>query len=161
MIHWHNFCYILRHKWFVFVECCHLGIPWLGIIHDWSKFLPDEWWAYARYFYGDYPSWDEVKRIVPHARVREDVQHGFDVAWLKHQHRNKHHWQYWLLMNDTEPDRLLPVPDKYIREMVADWRGASRARGADVRHWWKRHNHKVRMEEQSRARFQKLLLQDQ
>ena len=159
MTHWHNLCYVLRHKWFVFVECCHLGVPWLGIIHDWSKLLPDEWWAYARYFYGDYPSWDEVKRIVPHARVSEDVKADFDMAWLKHQHRNKHHWQYWFLMNDTEPDQLLPVPDKYIREMVADWRGASRARDADVRDWWDRHGHRIKMEPRSLAQFQMLLLQ--
>jgi hypothetical protein len=50
----------LRHKWFVFVECCKLGIPHLGIIHDLSKFLPSEWRGYACYFYGNFPAWDEL-----------------------------------------------------------------------------------------------------
>ena len=160
MIHWHNLVYILRHKWFVFVECCHLGIPWLGIIHDWSKFLPGEWWAYARYFYGDYPSWDEARRIIPYAQVKEDVQNEFDMAWLKHQHRNKHHWQHWFLLNDTEPDRCLPMPNKYVLEMVADWRGASRARGADVNDWWNQHNHRIKMESGSWALFRSFWPQD-
>jgi hypothetical protein len=32
MIHFKYLRYILRHKWYVFVECCRLGIPWRGAI---------------------------------------------------------------------------------------------------------------------------------
>lgn len=44
------FNYVFRHKWFVFVECFKFGLLWQGLIHDWSKFLPDEFIAYANFF---------------------------------------------------------------------------------------------------------------
>lgn len=159
MIHWQNLKYIMRHKWFVFRECWRLGIPWLGVIHDWSKFLPDEWWAYARFFYDNAPSEAEAARRCPHytGPTAESVKSNFDLAWLKHQKRNKHHWQYWVLINDTEDTQYLPMPDRYIREMVADWRGASGARGADARDWWAAHGDKVTMHEGSLERFRELL----
>lgn len=44
--------YVLRHKYFVFREGLKLGVPILSLIlHDWDKFLPDEWFPYARTFY--------------------------------------------------------------------------------------------------------------
>jgi hypothetical protein len=118
----------MRHKWFVFIECCKLGVPWLGIIHDWSKFRPSEWRAYAQSFhgpweYGERPNW---------------LINAFDTAWLHHQRRNKHHWQYWLLVQDDENDKIIPMPERYCREMLADWRGAGRAyTGKDnTREWY-------------------------
>lgn len=77
--------YVLRHKWFVFWECLKLGVPiWIAIFHDWDKFLPDEWFPYVHCFYAP----DGSKQYV------ESVE--FAHAWMLHQHRNKHHWQYWL-----------------------------------------------------------------
>ena len=45
--------YIIRHKWYVFIECCKLGIIWRGIWHDWHKFLPGEFFPYAIHFNGN------------------------------------------------------------------------------------------------------------
>ena len=126
---------LLKHKRFVFVECCRLGIPWLGVVHDWSKFLPSEFIPYARYFYGNYPARADIhgdmRNILPDRYTAEGVKAAFNVAWLHHQKRNRHHWQYWLLVNDSdEPkQRALPMPDRYRREMLADWIGAGRAYG--------------------------------
>jgi hypothetical protein len=174
---------LLRHKWFVFVEACKLGIPLLGVLHDLSKFLPDEFIPYARYFNGEYPDQEKADLIWRHRYVRitltkEKVERDFNLAWLKHQRRNKHHWQWWYLMNDepggrwtwnthyghethdlldyiaideeeilwaiTNEDDIphfrakiaalmnneaLPMPDRYRREMLADWRGAGKAYG--------------------------------
>ena len=125
--------YIIKHKWYVFVECCKLGIPWRGITHDLSKFLPSEFFPYTEYFYGKGNQW------------------GFDEAWLKHQHRNKHHWQYWVLINDDNEvnDHLssnrgtviVPMPLHYVKEMVADWKGAGKAiHGKDDTHVWYEEN---------------------
>jgi hypothetical protein len=118
----------------VFVECCKISKDpkykiQLGIIHDWSKFRPSEFIAYARYFYGDYPKYDDVmgdakNRIVLY---KEDIDRRFDTAWLYHIHRNKHHWQYWLLQEDDGPQKNISIPVKYLNEMVADWKGAGRA----------------------------------
>jgi hypothetical protein len=134
----------LRHKWFVFMECYRLGIPLLGIVHDLSKFLPSEWFPYAHYFYGKHPSIQEIPQWLRSqytSLTKEDIDYQFDVAWLHHQHRNKHHWQRWLLTLDSarSDGKLipLPMPDKYAREMLADWRGAGRAYGnRDTASWY-------------------------
>lgn len=150
---------VLRHKWFVFVECCKLGIPWLGIIHDWSKFLPSEWLPYARYFYGRYPSVAEIPpglRAQYTALTKEDIAYQFDVAWLHHQHRNKHHWQRWLLTLDSARSNgkliPLPMPDRYCREMLADWRGAGRAYGnPNTAKWYSEHREQIQLHPSTRV----------
>lgn len=120
MKHRNYLWYVLRHKWFVLEEGLRLGVPlWQLIVHDWTKFLPSEWFPYARYFYGS------------------GQKQAFDVAWLKHQHRSPHHWQHWVLQEDSGDVKVLPMPDKYRREMLADWRGAGRAiHGKDETATW-------------------------
>jgi len=44
--------YIVRHKYFVMVECWARGLFWRGVSHDFSKLLPSEFVPYANYFYG-------------------------------------------------------------------------------------------------------------
>jgi hypothetical protein len=97
--------YVLRHKWFVFVACWRLGIPVRGLLHDLSKLRPSEWVLYARYFYADGGRGSRTKYLA-----------AFDLAWLKHQHRNPHHWQYWLLQEDDGPQVRLRMPQAYVRE---------------------------------------------
>lgn len=100
--------YVLRHKWYVFIECLKLGVPlWIAVFHDWDKFLPDEWFPYVDYFYGDKVavpntqiSDDITGKLVPKMEVPSDVARRFDLAWLFHQKRNRHHWQFWLLTPD-------------------------------------------------------------
>ena len=121
--------YVIRHKWFVFLECCKAGKIWRGLWHDMSKFYPDEFIPYARYFYGDYPEWDRIKQVSGYSwkHSKEGISNSFDLAWLKHQHRNPHHWQHWLLQEDDGDLKILDMPDMYVNEMLADWSGAGRA----------------------------------
>lgn len=86
--HFAYLTYVLRHKWYVFVACLEYGLIWRGIKHDWSKFLPSEWFPYARTFYKP----DGTGQYQPGTE--------FDIAWNHHQKRNSHHWQYWLLSPD-------------------------------------------------------------
>src|SRR6266850_1400416 len=117
--HWGYTKYLARHKWFVFVAGLRTGVPlWRLIIHDWSKFLPCEWFPYVESFYGPKPTNDTWK---------EAVRRKFDVAWLHHQHFNPHHWQHWVLREDDGQTKYLEMPDNFAREMVADWCGAGRA----------------------------------
>lgn len=128
------FWYTVRHKAFVFIECLRLGIPWRGLVHDLSKFLPDEFLPYARHFYG---------RPGPHAAA-DSGEEAFNLAWLKHQRRNLHHWQAWLLRFDDGTVRALEMPDEYRREMLADWRGAGRAQGKpDTLEWYMQNQQKM------------------
>lgn len=117
--------YLLRHKWFVFVECARLGIPWRGVVHDLSKFHLDEFLAYTEFFYGDKPP-TQQKEGYRHVAGKNTA---FDFAWLLHQKRNRHHWQFWLLPQDDGGVKTLEMPDRYRREMLADWIGAGRAQG--------------------------------
>lgn len=123
--HWMYLKYVLTHKYYVFRECLNYGLIWQGLIHDWTKFLPSEWSPYVQYFYGD------------------GGQGAFDIAWNHHQKRNPHHWQYWLLRNDNQgslrPFNPLPMPDRFRKEMLCDWRGAGMAQGKSresTREWY-------------------------
>ena len=108
--------YVLWHKWYVFLECRKLGISWLGVIHDLSRFYPDEFFPYAA--------------SAPFNRDNKpkSIAVAFERAWNDHQHRNKHHFEYWVHFDyHTHEQRVLPIPEPYRREMLADWRGAARA----------------------------------
>lgn len=131
--------YVLRHKRFVFHEGRKLGVPIFQLLaHDLSKFRPDEWAPYADYFYGTGTYKD---------------QDGFDRAWLLHQHRNPHHWQFWVLREDSGAETVLRMPDRYAREMLADWRGAGRAiNGKDeTAAWYRKTEHARRLHPLTRA----------
>lgn len=119
--------YVLRHKWFVFIECCKLGIPFLGLIHDMSKFTLREFLPYAHYFYGEGEI--IVRDKTGYYKPTDTGNNQFDTAWFYHSARNKHHWQYWIV--PEHPNKLIPVemPEIYVKEMLADWKGAGRAQG--------------------------------
>lgn len=169
--YWQYLKYVLRHKWFVFRAGLKLGVPtWMLILHDWDKFLPDEWFPYARTFYKP----DGSKQYIESAE--------FARAWMLHQHRNKHHWQYWLnaglsplsktsiLVWDKGTSSILidgevypwdihgqitvrgPMPDVYRREMLADWRGAGQAVGLpDTAAWYEKNRDKMKLHPDTRA----------
>lgn len=100
MRHLKYLSYVLRHKWFVFLACLHLRVPlWIGIFHDWDKFLPDEWFPYARCFYK------------PNGEKQYNETPEFAHAWLLHQHRNKHHWQFWLWVDIPSHNYAIRLPD--------------------------------------------------
>lgn len=132
--------YVIRHKWFVFVECCKVGMPWRGLVHDLSKFRLSEFVPYARYFYGDYPEWARMqsgRKETYFGLTKESVADAFDKAWLLHQHRNPHHWQFWVLQNDNDGRYPLRMPWVYVFEMVCDWKGCGRALGKpDTLAWY-------------------------
>lgn len=133
--------YVIRHKWYVFIECCKLGIPIRGILHDLSKFKPSEWLPYVNKFYGNYP---EFKKMLGNlkatytGKTKEQIEIEFDKAWLHHQKNNKHHWQYWILQKDSGEQTLLEMPDKYKKEMLADWIGAGKSINGtnEVKKWY-------------------------
>ena len=144
--------YILRHKWFVFLEFCKMGIPFLGIIHDWSKFRPSEFIPYAKYFYGDKKS--DIKKgrdKTGYYKPYDTGDNAFDFAWLLHQKRNKHHWQWWLLPTDEEGLKIFEMPKKYMKEMLADWQGAGRAQGTpDTGVWYMKNKDKMQLAPETR-----------
>lgn len=107
-----HFRTINSHRFLVFKYCCRCGIVWQGLIHDLSKYSPQEFWVGARYFQGDRSPNDAERRVT-----------GASSAWMHHKGRNKHHYEYWTdyKMGEKEPVYTpVPMPNKYIIEMFCD-----------------------------------------
>jgi len=147
--HWAYAQYVIRHKWFVFLESCKLGIVWLGLTHDLSKFRLDEWIPYANYFYGKRHN---VRDKTGYYKPTDTGDKAFDFAWLLHQKRNKHHWQWWCLHQDSDGIKVLEMPLRYRKEMLADWRGAGRTQGKPKTwEWYAVNKDKLQLAPETRA----------
>lgn len=163
--HMRYLSYVARHKWFVFRAGLKTRAPlWRLLIHDWSKFTAAEWFPYVQNFYGRE---DEYYRQAWRVGVALRAPRGhrlrdagaFDKAWLHHQHRNAHHWQHWLLQEDDGPLKTLPMPEKLVREMVADWMGAGRAITGKwgATDWYLANFEKIKLAPETRTQVHSLL----
>ena len=130
--------------------------------HDESKYSTEEYNAYDRYFYGGNRSYKVVQ--------------DFNYAWLHHIHKNPHHWQYWVLLEDDPegeaswkrlvqpgtgeykaaltnmPVMPLEIPVPVIFEMIADWWSFSWKEGNlfDIFNWYADHRSKQIINPKSR-----------
>ena len=111
---WKHFKTITHHKWLVMWGCFRVGLYWQGLTHDLSKYSPTEFFNGAKYYQGNRS---------PNAAEREDK--GYSEAWMHHKGRNRHHYEYWTDMNrQTRNYESIPMPRKYLVEMVMDRRAA-------------------------------------
>ncbi len=111
---WKHFKTITHHKWLVLEGCFRVGLYRQGLTHDLSKYSPTEFGAGMRYYQGNRS---------PNAAEREDK--GYSEAWMHHKGRNRHHYEYWTDMNrETKRYESVPMPRKYLVEMVMDRRAA-------------------------------------
>lgn len=186
--HWQYLKYVIRHKWFVWLAGQRTGAPgWRLLIHDWTKFLPVEWGPYTEFFYGKKPpkgrcSLCGATRIEesngrygvctligckePDFDVRREreIKQRFDRAWLHHQKWNKHHWQYWVMPEDTPSNpsgnpKVLEMPEKYVREMIADWMGAGRAITGKwgINEWYSKNKNNIKLHPKTRLQVEWLI----
>jgi hypothetical protein len=121
--------YILRHKYFVMVECFKRDLYWQGITHDLSKFSLQEFVPYMNFF-----SDERVLEIRKKENKTESekfllyqVKKAFKKAWLHHRKVNPHHWQYWIIIDGKDKETVLDMPECYLEEMLCDWIGAGMA----------------------------------
>jgi len=141
------FWYVVKHKWFVLLECWKEGLYWQGIIHDNSKFSKAEFGAYARYFYGS-------KKQAAGPLVKEK----FDEAWKHHYQHNPHHWDYYLYPDRiTGEEKAAEMPKKYAKEMVCDWRGMGRVFGDSAADFYKLRKHGIALNVATRMYVEELL----
>jgi hypothetical protein len=160
--HWAYFKYVCRHKWFVYLACRKYKVSlWRALIHDWTKFTPAEWSPYVHSFYNADGSKKDPKTENTTLEVSK-LGDAFRLAWNSHQKTNKHHWQYWVLINDEDGVMPLEMPEMYVREMLADWDGAGRAitGKADPAGWYSRNSQKMIMHDQTRRLVESLLIAD-
>lgn len=120
--HWKYLKYVIRHKWYVLLAGLQLRVWWHQLLlHDWTKFTPVEWFAYVNHFYNRNAA----------------IKGSFERAWNHHIRWNPHHWQYWVLnRDDGRKPEAVEMPERFVREMVADWIGAGRAQGNDDLSEW-------------------------
>ncbi len=146
--HWSYLRYVLRHKWYVAMAGLRLRVSlWQLFVHDWTKFLPREWFPYVRTFYS------------PDGSSRYNETPAFAVAWNHHQKANPHHWQYWLITWDRGETEALPMPERFAREMVADWMGAGAAVGKpNTPEWYTKNRRNIQLHEDTRTFVEHLLL---
>lgn len=105
----------IKHKYFVFLYACHLGIAWRGFMHDWSKFSFEELWTSGKYYTG-----------VQSPQTQErNANEDYSLVSVHHVGRNKHHWQYWVDYRGFNT-LVYPIPYKYAVEFVCDSLAASR-----------------------------------
>ena len=102
--------------------CFRMGLYRQGLMHDLSKYAPTEFLEGARCYQGTRS---------PNEKARADQ--GYSLAWLHHQGRNRHHFEYW---TDYTADGIsgIEMPAKYVAEMFCDRLAASRVyRGSEFR----------------------------
>lgn len=111
---WQHFKTITHHRWLVREGCFRVGLYWQGLTHDLSKYAPEEFFNGVRYYQGTRS---------PNSAERET--NGFSRAWMHHKGRNRHHYEYWTdLSLKTRQYESVPMPRKYLVEMVMDRRAA-------------------------------------
>lgn len=130
-----------------------LGVPWPQLlIHDASKYSTQEFPAYARQFCGD-----------------AGDPYSFALAWQHHQNSNEHHWEYWVTRSGFKAEingfvidaetKALPMPQIYVREMVADWMASEMSyQGSwSIRKWWLKRKDKMLLHPNTRLVVQTVL----
>ena len=146
--------YLIKHKWFVFLECCKERMIWQGIIHDLSKFLPSEFFPYVEHFYGGTEHNDirKGRDETGYYKPTDTGDKAFDFAWLLHQKKNKHHWQWWTLPEDEGGLKILEMPVKYRKEMLCDWLGAAKAQGHknNRKKWYEKNKDRMQLGTETR-----------
>ncbi len=140
--------YIFLHKYYVIKFGLKLKVPlYLLIIHDWSKFLPDEFFAHAAYFFGK--------------NQTDQTILNFKYASLRHIHRNKHHEEYWILRDKFFDCNciVLEMPLKYVRELVSDWASAGYVKHGyiDVRGWYYKNKWDIQLHKSTRKEVEKII----
>lgn len=121
---------VIHHKHTVLVHCAKCGLLWRGLVHDNSKFSPEEFFESVRFYRGNRSPIGACRRT-----------RGVSRAWLHHKGRNKHHLEYWI-----DPECAVPpmMPYKYAVECVCDklaatkvYNGKSYTEDMALTHWLK------------------------
>lgn len=104
---------------------------------------------YANFFYGK----EKLRNSTGYYKPTDTGNKAFDFAWLLHQKINKHHWQWWVLPEDEGGVKVLEMEERYVKEMICDWWGASTTqgyKGANLS-WYNDNKDKMQLHPKTRA----------
>jgi hypothetical protein len=112
------------HKALVFREGRKLGVP-LGqlLAHDLSKLSRGEYIPSVRFKYAPQP-------------LSAEDEAACDAGRELHWRRNGHHPEHWLGSGAGGQPRPIEMPDRFRREMLADWRAVGRMKRLRTRPWY-------------------------
>lgn len=150
-----HFMTITRHKLMVMDGCFKVGLYRQGLLHDLSKYSPEEFRTGVNYYQGTRS---------PNAAEKEEK--GYSAAWLHHKGRNKHHFEYWIDVSTAEDNwriRGVKMPVNYFAEMVMDriaaskvYQGKQYTDGASYTYFSRSKAHTV-MHPETKAQLEKVL----
>lgn len=113
--------------------------------HDSSKYQSDEYYAYLNHFY-------------PSDKYPDD-EDAYGMAWLLHQHRNPHHWQYWVLPNDDGSIRSLDIPFSEVCNMLCDWHSFSaKDPSSTAQKWYADNGSKMQLSDETKRLIDELII---
>ena len=148
-MYWNYLKYIIEHKKNVFIEAWKMGLYFHAFTHDLSKFRPSEFIPYAKFFY-------DTKRDKNYKKS-DETNENFQKGWVFHQKRNKHHWNYWVSV--TRKNEIIPLemPEKYVKQMIADWNGMSRKFGGNTREYYEKNKDEMILHQKTIEKIENLL----
>lgn len=115
--------------------------------HDKSKTDEEEYFAYDEYFNGKDQSYY--------------TKEMYQKAWLNHIHKNTHHWQYWILVNDdpNESEVILDMEYRYVIEMICDWWSFSWKSGNlyEMFDWYNNHKQYMKLSSKTKLTVEDIL----
>ena len=113
--------------------------------HDASKLQEEEFEAYRQYFYT--------------ADGEEKNKDLFNLAWNHHQKVNKHHPEYWVMIdNDIEGNiKILDMDNLYIAEMLLDWSAMKMKFGGSNKQYWFDNRDKKLLSENTKRKIDKII----
>lgn len=153
--------YVIKHRWFVMLECFSLRLFWRGLTHDLSKLSLIEQRGYISRF-GDSikTGRDKSGGYVP----TDSGNREFELAWVHHHNANDHHWEYWCTPRHDGTFVVYPMSPKALVEMVCDWRGASRAQGTPkesvdvaVLNWYEENKYRMVLHSDTKLHIEEFL----
>ena len=111
---------INTHKLEVMKNCFRVGLYKQGLLHDLSKYSFSEFIPGVKYYQDGNRSPNNAQREAE----------GCSTAWLHHNGRNKHHYEYWI---DYPAKGLIgmEMPVNYVIEMFCDRVAASKIYNKD------------------------------
>lgn len=103
---------ITHHRNLVMSKCFKCGLYKQGLLHDLSKYTPQEFYV-CKYWTGTKSPISKDKEL-----------HGYSKAWLHHKGHNPHHLEYWL-DNSKSGTIAYKMPPNYFAELICDRISAS------------------------------------
>lgn len=113
------------------------------LLHDDTKTIPSQYDAYDKYLYGSHS---------------DTTEQEYRYAKLEHYNTNQHHWQYWILRDETG-NIILDMPYEYIIEMICDWWSFSWQKGDlfQIFDWYEEHKKKIKLSKRTRDTVEDIL----